>query len=450
MKTLFGTDGMRAVAGEYPLDPATVHALGGALVGLLRREGLAPEILVGRDTRESGAWIEAAFIRGVLAAGGTAHPAGVVPTSAVAYLTKMNPFSAGAVISASHNPFRDNGIKIFSHEGFKIPDAWEERLEESLPAKGKGRVPKTDASLPAEVRLMEQYERLLITRLDGVRMARPPKVVLDCSNGAASRIAPEVYRAAGCEVVGIHCAPDGRNINRDCGSLHPRSLAEAVVRERADLGIAFDGDADRALMADEGGRTLNGDHGLYILARFMSAVGTLKGTTVVATTMSNMGLETALRGAGLDLVRTKVGDKYVLEKMLEIGANLGGERSGHTILLDDCPTGDGLLTGLRIIEVMAATGGSLSQLAAGMVEYPQILLNVPVAHKPDLSGVPAVAETIEKVRIEIGGRGRLDVRYSGTESVARVMVEGPDQAEVESLARRVADAIAAHLGREER
>ncbi len=450
MKTLFGTDGIRGQAGEYPLDPDSIAELGRALVGLLRREGLRPEILVGRDTRESGEWIEAAFRRGVAEAGGAGHSAGVIPTSGVAWLTRSNGFAAGAVVSASHNPYRDNGIKIFSSRGFKIPDAWEEELEAPLLArKGAPAAQGSDreaASGGAERRLVEQYERFLAGRPAGLRRGRPFKIVLDCANGAASRIAPEVFRAAGCDVAAIHAEPDGRNINAGCGSLHPQSLAEAVVRERADLGVAYDGDADRALWADAGGRLLNGDHTLFGLARFMSGRGTLKAGAVVATSMSNLGLEKALTGIGLRLARTRVGDKYVLEKMIEMGANLGGERSGHTILLDDCPTGDGILTSLRVLEAMAAGGVGLAGLVDGLVEFPQVLLNVRVKAKPDLAGIPEVAAAVAEVERAVAGRGRLDVRYSGTEPLARVMLEGEDQAEVEVLAGRVAAAIRSALG----
>jgi phosphoglucosamine mutase len=446
MKQLFGTDGIRATAGEYPLDASSIYKLGGALVGLLRREGLRPEILVGRDTRESGEWIEAAFLQGVADAGGTGHSAGIIPTSGIAFLTKTNEFSAGAVVSASHNPYRDNGIKIFSRLGFKIPDDWEETLEAPLLERRAEAAPAAAAVRRAEQRLIDQYESFLIGRPAGLRRAEPFKVVLDCANGAASRIAPEVFRAAGCEVAAINAAPDGRNINAGCGALHPEELAATVVRERADLGVAYDGDADRAMWADAAGRLRNGDHTLFGLARFMAGRRSLKTATVVATTMSNIGLEKALGGLGLRLERTRVGDKYVLERMLELGSNLGGERSGHTILLDDCPTGDGILTSLRVLEAMAATGGTLAELVAGLVEFPQILLNVRVASKPDLDGIPEVARAVADVRQAVAGRGRLDVRYSGTEPLARVMLEGENQAEIEALAGRIAAAIAAAIG----
>ncbi len=447
IKKLFGTDGIRAVAGEYPLDPPTIYLLGKALIGLLREEGLSPEVLIGRDTRESGEWIEADLVRGIEDAGGTFHSAGVIPTSGVSHLTKTNAFTAGVVISASHNPYLDNGIKIFSSRGMKISDEWEARLEKVILAESGGSAPRDDRPPAAESRLIDDYEKFLVERFEGVRLPRRFKIVLDCGHGASFRIAPDVYRAIGAEPVALNAAPDGRNINAGCGSLHPEAMAAAVIREGADFGVSYDGDADRALWADERGRLLNGDHTLHILARFLAGRGRLKSGVVVATTMSNMGLEKALAGIGLRLVRTQVGDKYVLEKMLELGANLGGERSGHTILLDDCPTGDGILTSLKILETMALTGQTLSALAEGYTEFPQILLNVRVARKSPLAEIPAVAAAIEEVRTRMAGRGRLDVRYSGTEPLLRIMLEGEDQAEVEGCARRIAAAAADHLGR---
>jgi phosphoglucosamine mutase len=446
VKKLFGTDGMRAVAGHYPLDRPTIYVLGKALAGLLREEGLPPEVLIGRDTRESGEWIEADLIRGIEAAGGTFHSAGIIPTSGVSHLTKTHSFSAGVVISASHNPYRDNGIKIFSSQGMKISDAWETRLEKVILAQAGATAPNDDRPAAAESRLIDDYEKFLVDRFEGVRLPRRFKVVLDCGQGASSRIAPDVYRAIGAEPIALNATPNGRNINAGSGSLHPEAMAAAVVREGADFGVSFDGDADRALWADEKGRLLNGDHTLHILARFMAGRGRLKSGAVVATTMSNMGLEKALGAVGLRLVRTQVGDKYVLEKMLEMGANLGGERSGHTILLDDCPTGDGILTSLKILETMALTDKPLSALAEGYVEFPQILRNVRVVRKSPLAEIPAIAAAIADVRARMAGRGRLDVRYSGTEPLLRIMVEGEDQAEIEAHAGRIAAAASAHLG----
>jgi len=444
MKRLFGTDGLRAVAGEFPLDVPSVRRLGGALAKLLGEEGLPPRVLLGRDTRESGEEIEKAVTRGLRGAGGETASAGVVPTAAVAYLVKRWGFSAGIVISASHNPYRDNGIKIFSGEGFKIPDLWEARLEEAILDGG----PVADAGesgVETDPLFLESYVRSLAERSSLEGPARPLKVVLDCAHGAGSKAAPEAMRKAGLEVISTADAPDGRNINAGCGALHPERLAAAVIEHRADLGVAYDGDADRALWVDEGGRILTGDHTLYVLGRAMLEANRLKAGAVVATTMSNLGLQKAVEALGLRFERTKVGDKYVLERMLDLGANLGGERSGHTILLDEATTGDGILTSLKMIEVMAARRMPLSALVEGYVEYPQVLLNVPVSTKPDLGRFPEIVSAIREAEGVLRGTGRLDVRYSGTEPLARVMVEGEDAAEVERLARRISEAIARRL-----
>ena len=445
MKRLFGTDGIRAVAGTYPLDPSSIYALGSALVDLLRDEGLAPKILIGRDTRESGGWMERILIRGIRDGGGRAVSAGVIPTSSISYLTRKHLFSAGIVISASHNPFHDNGIKIFSSAGFKISDDWEKRLEKAIPRLGRA-VPEKMARVRADGRYLDDYKRFLKGRLAQAGRPKKLKVVLDCANGASSAVAPEVMNELGFRVVAIHHAPDGKNINAGCGSLHPQSLARTVVEVKADIGIAYDGDADRALWVDEKGRVLNGDHTLFVIARYMKEKRRLKSDSVVATTMSNMGLELALQKMGLTLVRTKVGDKYVLDKMLEIRSNLGGERSGHTIFLDECPTGDGILTSLKMLEVLAAKDSALSRLTRGLVEFPQILLNIPVREKVDFQEIPEIAAEIAKVGKLLKDRGRLDVRYSGTEPLARIMVEGKDLNLIQRYGQGIAAAIAKNLG----
>jgi phosphoglucosamine mutase len=445
MKRLFGTDGIRAVAGTYPLDPPSIYALGSALVDLLRDEGLAPKILIGRDTRESGGWMERILICGIRDGGGRAVSAGVIPTSSISYLTRKHLFSAGIVISASHNPFHDNGIKIFSSAGFKISDDWEKRLEKAIPRLGRA-VPEKMARVRADGRYLDDYKRFLKGRLAQAGRPKKLKVVLDCANGASSAVAPEVMNELGFRVVAIHHAPDGKNINAGCGSLHPQSLARTVVEVKADIGIAYDGDADRALWVDEKGRVLNGDHTLFVIARYMKEKRRLKSDSVVATTMSNMGLELALQKMGLTLVRTKVGDKYVLDKMIEIRSNLGGERSGHTIFLDECPTGDGILTSLKMLEVLAAKDSALSRLTRGLVEFPQILLNIPVREKVDFQEIPEIAAAIAKVGKLLKDRGRLDVRYSGTEPLARIMVEGKDLNLIQRYGQGIAAAIAKNLG----
>ena len=444
-KKLFGTDGVRAAAGEFPLDPPTISRLGQALVGLLVEKGLGTKVLIGRDTRESGPWMERALARGIRVAGGEAVSAGVVPTSAVSYLTKTRGFAAGAVISASHNPYRDNGIKVFSPLGVKIPDDWELEVEAHV-LEGRGRIAGRDEEVAVDPRLAGDYADYLAGRIR--RPGVPPglKVVIDCANGASSEIAPAVLRGLGFEVEAIHASPDGRNINLDCGSLHPERLAARVVATGAALGVAYDGDADRALWVDGNGRLLSGDHTLFVQAVHMKETGRLRTSDVVATTMSNMGLERALGERGLALVRAKVGDKYVHEEMVARGANLGGEQSGHTIFLDDFPTGDGILTSLRMLEVMAERGEGLAALAKGMPEFPQTLVNIRVRKKPDFEAFPEIMAAVDVVKAHLGRDGRLDLRYSGTEPLARVMVEARDRATVDASAKLVAEAIRKHLG----
>jgi phosphoglucosamine mutase len=445
MKKLFGTDGIRAIAGTYPLDPPAIYALGAALVDLLRQEKLAPKVLIGRDTRESGGWMERALVQGLRDGGGKAVSAGIIPTSSISYLTQKHLFSAGIVISASHNPYHDNGIKIFSSAGTKISEAWEARLEAAITRGGRP-VPKKKVEVRADSRYVDDYKRFLKGRLTRAGIPKKLKVVLDCSNGASSDVAPEILSELGFQVVAINHTPDGKNINAGCGSLHPQSLARTVTEVHGDIGIAYDGDADRAIWVDEKGRILNGDHTLFVLARFMKEKRRLKSDLVVATTMSNMGLELALGKMGLILVRTKVGDKYVLDKMVEIRSNLGGEQSGHTIFLDECPTGDGILTSLKMLEVLAAKDSSLSRLTKGLLEFPQILLNVPVREKVDFKEIPEIAGAIARVEKLMKGGGRLDVRYSGTEPLARVMIEGKDLHLIQKYALGIADAIAKNLG----
>ncbi len=446
MKKLFGTDGIRAIAGEFPLNQDSIYALGISLVELLEAEKLPPKVLIGRDTRESGSWMEEAAAQGIRDAHGAANSAGVIPTSAVSFLTKKHVFSAGIVISASHNPYRDNGIKIFSSEGFKIPDTWEIRLEKGIFASTRIYRNKKVKIRPGPF-YIHDYKIFLKSQLVHVRLPRKFKIVLDCSNGASSHLAPEVFKDLGFEVVAISHSPNGKNINDGCGSLYPENLAKTVVKAGSDVGIAYDGDADRVVWVDEKGRVLNGDHTLFVLAKFMKAQGRLKSDTVVATSMSNMGLELALNKMGLKLVRTNVGDKYVLEKMIDIRTNLGGEQSGHTIFLDDCPTGDGILTSLKMLEVLARENRPFSELVEGLQEFPQVLLNIPVSRKVEFKSIPEIGRVIEDVERELEGRGRLNVRYSGTELLARVMVEAQNGDLVNRYARQVADVVAKHLGK---
>ena len=445
MDRLFGTDGMRAAAGEFPLDPASVFCLGRALAGLLRAEAAAPRVLLGRDTRESGTWLEAALAGGLKAGGGQPVSAGVVPTSAVSLLTKRHGLAAGVVISASHNPYQDNGIKIFSAAGIKIADDWEDELEAAV-RRGPGASSVEPLALAPDPAYLGDYVSFLSGLFGRWAPRQKIRLILDCANGAAAGVAPALFRALGFEVTALHAAPDGRNINSGCGSLHPDGMGRAVREAGADFGIAYDGDADRAVWADETGTVLNGDHTLYIQALYLQETGRLRGGAVVATTMSNMGLERALAARGLKLVRTRVGDKFVHDEMEARGANLGGERSGHTIFLDDCPTGDGLLTSLKMLETRLATGTPFSVLAGGLVEFPQVLINVRVRTKPELGRVPDVAERLGEARRALGEEGRIELRYSGTEPVARVMVEGRDATVIEDWARRLAEAIERNLG----
>jgi len=445
MEKLFGTDGIRAVAGQSPLDYSSVYALGKALISLLKEEELKPRVIIGRDTRESGEWLEQALFQGINEGQGEAVSVGIIPTSAVSFLAKKYSFSAGIVISASHNSYQDNGIKIFSSQGIKISDVWESKLEKAI-IEAPSNVKRENTRITPQSSLGQDYMDFLKSRFSHVNLKRKIKVVLDCSNGASSLFASQVFLGLGSEVIAMGNTPDGKNINANCGSLYPQNLARKVVESKADIGVAYDGDADRAIWVDEKGRILNGDHTLFVLSRFMKEKGRLKSDYVIATTMSNMGLEKALEKLDLKLLRTQVGDKYVLEEMMKLKANLGGEQSGHTIFLDDCPTGDGILTSLKMLEVMAAYNLPLSKLVEDLEEYPQILLNVPVRKKTDFDQFPEIINAKEEIEKRLGDSGRLNVRYSGTEPVARVMIEGQDRGEIEDYASQMASVISKYLG----
>ncbi len=446
MEKLFGTDGIRAIAGQPPLDYSTIFCLGKSLIIHLKEEGLKPLVIIGRDTRESGEWIEEALFQGINDAQGEAASAGVIPTSAISFLTKKHGFSAGIVISASHNPYEDNGIKIFSSQGIKIPDSWEEKIEEAI-REGRGNINREKRDIFPQKTYSQDYMGFLKDRFSHVSFRNKIKVVLDCSNGASSSFAPKVFSDLGVETIALNDTPDGKNINVDCGSLYPQTLAQKVVENKADFGVAYDGDADRAIWVDEKGGILNGDHTLFVLSRYMKGKGLLKSDTVVATTMSNIGLERALEAIGLKLFRTQVGDKYVLEQMIKLNANLGGEQSGHTIFLDDCSTGDGMLTSLKMLEVMAAQDLPLSKLVENFKEFPQLLVNVRISMKEEFSRFPEITNTKKEIEASLGESGRINVRYSGTEPVVRIMIEGQDKAEIEGYARQMADAIHKNLGK---
>jgi phosphoglucosamine mutase len=443
-KKLFGTDGIRGVAGQAPLDRRTVHAVGLALGKDLRERRAIGEALIGMDTRESGPWIAAELAAGLAVQGIRSRFAGVVTTPGVAYLTRSDKFAAGIMISASHNPFQDNGIKVFATSGFKLPDAEEHLIEEEIFRVLPDITPSGAEFLEADPGLDREYLEHLLgslqTSLKGL------KVVLDCGNGAASHLAPDLFRRAGAEVIAIANQPDGRNINLDCGALHVESLRREVLAAGADAGVAFDGDADRAILVSGSGKIVDGDHVLLIAARRLKAQGHLAGNLVVSTVMSNLGLEKALAAEGITMLRTPVGDKYVLEEMERRGAVLGGEQSGHIIFREYATTGDGMLTALRVFEIAAFSHKTLDELSAGLDIYPQRLVNVRVKERRPLDQMIAVNAEIAACDKAFNGSGRVLVRFSGTEPLARVMVEGPDLPRVEEFSRRIADAIRAEIG----
>ena len=440
-KELFGTDGIRGVAGEYPLDPATIFAFGAALGREARGTG---EVLVGADTRESCPWIAELVAGGLERSGARVRYAGVITTPGVAYLTRTGPFVAGVTISASHNPYRDNGLKVFTHSGFKLPDAEEHAIEREIFRLLEMGVVPAPAKIAVDEGLDREYLEYLVStcpvRFDGMKLA------MDCGNGAASLLGPALFRRLGADVEALGCAPDGRNINLDCGALHIERLRDAVLDRRADFGVAFDGDADRAIFVASSGKVVNGDAVLLAAARAMRAAGRLPGDTVVSTVMANLGLERALERDGIRMTRTPVGDKYVLEEMVRLGAALGGEQSGHVIFRDYATTGDGLLTALRLFEIARRAGAGLDELTADLQVYPQRLVNVRVREKKGLTELPSVAREIQLVEEAFAGAGRVLVRFSGTEQLARVMVEGPDQEQVESFSARIAEAIRREMG----
>jgi phosphoglucosamine mutase len=442
---LFGTDGVRGVAGRYPLDHATVRRLGAALVRALPHGTTSARVLVGRDTRESGGWIEAELAQGATGEGATVTSAGVVPTPAVAYLTRTKGFDAGVVISASHNPFEDNGIKVFTGGGEKFTEKVEREVE-AIVADRSWTEHQGQAAAVAGADLVGAYlDHLRAVFPESGRLGRMT-LAIDCANGATTTVAPALLRSLGLDPIVIGREPDGRNINLRCGSTHPERLAETVVARGCDLGVAFDGDGDRAIFVDASGRVVNGDAVLLLCGRQLQAEGRLKGNAIVATVMSNIGLELALKPLGIGLVRCPVGDKYVMEEMLARGLSLGGEQSGHIIFSDYLFTGDGLCTAVNVLRTMALTGRSLADLAADLVSYPQVLLNVRVREKRDLTSVAAVADAMARVEARLAGSGRLLVRYSGTEPLLRVMIEGKDQDEIHRWAEEIVDVVRTEFG----
>ena len=442
-QALFGTDGIRGTAGAYPLDVRTVRRVGAALVKAL--PGSDAKLLIGRDTRESGEWIERELAHGARAAGATVQSIGVAPTPAVAYLTGSLDFDAGVVISASHNPYQDNGIKVFSGAGVKYGGHFEESIER-LVADASWGVPEGEAAEVPRAEHLRKYLDHARTVLPNPESLGPVRLAVDCANGAMTAVAPALFRELGFDVMVTGAEPDGRNINEGVGSTHPEKLADLVRRGRYRLGVAFDGDGDRAIFVDGDGRVLDGDHVLLMCAKQMKSDGRLRGNTVVATVMSNIGLELALRKLDIGLIRTQVGDKYVMEEMQKRGLSLGGEQSGHLIFSEHLFTGDGLITALNVLRTMSLSGRSLADLADDLTAYPQVLLNIPVRHKTDLGTIPEVAAIIQRIEERLSGNGRLLVRYSGTEPLLRVMLEGQDTAEITQWAEDVADAVRRTIG----
>ncbi|HKY21029.1 MAG TPA: phosphoglucosamine mutase [Vicinamibacterales bacterium] len=441
-QALFGTDGIRGTAGVFPLDVRTVRRVGAALVKALPSSDA--RLLIGRDTRESGEWIERELAHGARAAGATVHSIGVAPTPAVAYLTGSLDFEAGVVISASHNPYQDNGIKVFSGAGVKY-GAVEERIEQ-LVADASWDLPNGQAGAVTRAEHLRKYLDHARGVLPNPHSLGPVRLAVDCANGAMTSVAPALFKELGFNLTVMGAAPDGRNINKGVGSTHPEKLAEIVRRERHRLGVAFDGDGDRAILVDENGRVLDGDHVLLMCAKQMKADGRLRGNAVVATVMSNIGLEIALRKLDIELIRTQVGDKYVMEEMQRRGLSLGGEQSGHLIFSEHLFTGDGLITALNVLRTMAVSGRGLADLADDLTTYPQVLLNVRVREKTRLETIPEVAAVMKKVEEQLNGNGRLLVRYSGTETLLRVMLEGQKKEEIDRWAEDIADAVRNTIG----
>ncbi|RSL16298.1 phosphoglucosamine mutase [Edaphobacter aggregans] len=466
MKKLFGTDGIRAVAGQTPLDAPTIYAIGLALAHSLAAASPSPRVVLGMDTRESGSWIAATLTAGLVAGGASVESAGVITTPAIAFLTRTHGFAAGIVISASHNPWQDNGIKVFGPDGYKLPDSTELAIEDeifrrlepgasNLPQRVLGAfgidvhsrktVPAQTVPPPVNEADRADYVRFLLAAVPGLSLDGK-RIVIDCANGAASAVAPQVFAGLGGEIIITHASPDGRNINENCGALHPEIVAAQVKVQGASMGITFDGDADRALFADEHGCVVNGDAVLLLAARDLQARGLLTNSTVVATTMSNMGLEAALKRSGIQMLRAAVGDKYVLEQMISTGAALGGEQSGHIIFTGRGTTGDGLLTALLLLDIVHRCGKTLSELIADLKVFPQVIVNVKVREKRPLDTIPAVVEAILAAEQELADSGRVVIRYSGTEALARVMIEAESEPLMRHHADTIANAIRAELG----
>jgi phosphoglucosamine mutase len=448
MRKLFGTDGIRAVAGEAPLDSPTIYAIGLALASSLKDAHHTPKVLLGADTRESSPWISGVIAAGLHSGGAEVLNAGVITTPGVAYLTRKHQFAAGVVISASHNPWQDNGIKVFGGDGYKLPDTTEMEIEAEIfrhLQDAPGPNGKAMNAPPVDENFRQEYEAFLREVVPSLNL-NGKKIVIDCANGAAAVIASELFTSLGGDIHLTHVSPNGRNINEHCGALHPEVVARETKEMGADLGITFDGDADRALFADAQGRVVNGDGVMLVAARDMQAKGILAGDLVVATTMSNMGLEAALRSSGIRMFRAPVGDKYVLEMMQKHRASLGGEQSGHILFPSRSTTGDGLLTALVLLDLLARSGKPLHELLSDLRVFPQVIVNVKVREKRPLEQIPAVVESIQQAENDLHGNGRVVVRYSGTEALARVMIEAESEQLMREHADRIAQAIRVEIG----
>jgi len=444
-RELFGTDGIRGIPGRHPLDDHTLFSVGRSLGGYLRRQNPSPRVLIGMDTRESGPHIAGQIAAGLKQEGVSAVSAGIISTPGVACLVRKDAFSAGVVISASHNPYHDNGVKLFAGSGMKFPDETEEQLEIEILRHRNGEPLSPAQPLVADRKLDEEYLAFLRgCILPGADLAGL-KIVLDCANGAASSLGPELFQSLGAAVTAIHNQPDGRNINAGCGSLYPESLRRKVLEQNAALGVAFDGDADRAMFVSASGRVIDGDGVLLLLARYLRSTGRLKGTRIIGTTMANLALERLLAAEGLTLARMPVGDRYVLEEMLRSKANLGGEQSGHIIFLDDATTGDGLLTAVKIASLVALRG-PLDDLVSDLKVYPQTIINIDVRSKPPLEEIAEVSRALNEANRALADSGRIVLRYSGTEPKARVMVEAERAEDVALWAERIAAAVRSAVG----
>ena len=447
---LFGTDGVRGVAGEYPLDRPTVWRIGRALGSFLASAASSRplQVVMGEDTRESSEWMSNTLAAGLLSNGVDVAYAGVIPTPAVAFLARHHGFAAGVVISASHNPYEDNGIKILSSSGTKLGEAQELEIERAIEAE-ELKLPETkpqEAALRVIPDLLDDYVEFLTGLVPRGMPLSNYRLVVDCAHGAALRVTPRLLKELGIEATILNADPSGRNINLACGSLHPETMAAETLSHSADLGVAFDGDADRAIFATAEGSVVDGDHVLFAMAPYFKLQGRLKTNAVVGTLMSNLGMELALAEEGIELKRTPVGDKYVLEEMLRSGINLGGEPSGHIIFSDISLAGDGMVTMLQLLILLAETGEPLSERMRGLKPFPQVIRNVPVAERTPLDSMPGVAQAVAKFQHQFGERGRVVVRYSGTQSLARVMVEAGDAEAVEHYASQIAAAIEAAVG----